>query len=63
VPDYVEVDHKAMTAKLVRVPALQIVADRGCTCQVCYHVWPPDLYTHLARVLGCGLPQGVLEAQ
>lgn len=45
----------------VRVPALQIVAEKGCTCQACHHTWAPEYYTHLARVLGCQLPQGVLE--
>lgn len=45
----------------VRVPALQIVAETGCTCQACRHTWGPELYLHLARVLGFESPPGVLE--
>ncbi|BDE13500.1 hypothetical protein Mkiyose1665_18330 [Mycobacterium kiyosense] len=47
--------------ELVRVPALQIVTETGCTCQVCRHTWGPGLFMHLARVLGFGAPTGVLE--
>jgi hypothetical protein len=45
----------------VRVPALQIVTEIGCTCLVCRHTWGPELYLHLARVLGFRAPTGVLE--
>jgi hypothetical protein len=45
----------------VRVPALQIVTERGCTCLVCRHTWGPELYLHLARVLGFETPAGVIE--
>ena len=45
----------------VRVPVLQVVADRGCTCLACGAHWAPTLYTHLSRVLGFELPDGVLE--
>jgi hypothetical protein len=45
----------------VRVPALQIVTELGCTCLVCRYTWGPELYLHLARVLGFGGPTGVLE--
>lgn len=45
----------------VRVPALQVIADQGCTCQVCRYTWTPDLYMHLCRVLGFEMPKGVLE--
>jgi hypothetical protein len=44
----------------VRQPALQITT-LGCTCMNCNHTWAPEYFTHLARVLGCELPAGVLE--
>jgi acetyl esterase/lipase len=28
----------------VRVPALQIVVETGCTCQACRHTWAPQHY-------------------
>lgn len=46
--------------ELVRQPALQITTI-GCQCQACKTSWAPDLYMHLARVLGYDLPAGVLE--
>lgn len=46
--------------EMVRQPALQITT-HGCTCQKCRHVWAPEYFTHLARVLGYELPEGVLE--
>lgn len=46
--------------ELVRKPALQLDS-QGCTCQNCRHTWGPELFTHLARVLGYPLPTGVLE--
>jgi hypothetical protein len=45
----------------VRVPALQIVTEKGCTCQACRYTWTPEYYLHLCRVLGFDLPSGVLE--
>jgi hypothetical protein len=45
----------------VRVPALQIITELGCTCLVCRHTWGPELYLHLARVLGFETPAGVVE--
>ena len=45
----------------VRVPALQIIAEQGCTCLVCRACWTPDRYLLLCRVLGYSLPDGVLE--
>jgi hypothetical protein len=45
----------------VRVPALQIITEIGCTCLVCRYTWGPELYLHLARVLGFKTPTGVLE--
>jgi hypothetical protein len=47
--------------ELVRQPALQIVAEHGCTCQACSYMWAPSHYLHLCRVLGFDLPEGVLE--
>jgi hypothetical protein len=49
------------SGELVRVPALTIVAELGCTCAACGAHWTPDLYRHLARVLECPVPAGVLE--
>lgn len=49
------------TGENVRVPALQIIAERGCTCVVCHATWAPDNYLWLCRVLGFDLPAGVLE--
>lgn len=48
------------TGQLVRQPALQI-GKNGCQCQNCKTLWGPQLYQHLARVLGCPTPEGVLE--
>lgn len=45
----------------VRQPALQIVAEQGCTCMACNATWAPTHYLHLCRVLGFELPAGVLE--
>ena len=51
---------KDSAGETVRQPALQIGAD-GCTCQRCRHNWGPQLFQHLAAVLGYPLPSGVLE--
>jgi hypothetical protein len=45
----------------VRMPALQIVAETGCTCQACRHTWLPHHYLLLCTVLGFGPPAGILE--
>lgn len=50
----------------VRQPALQIVTNpdgtyRGCQCQNCGHLWGPDHFMFLCKVLGYPLPEGVLE--
>lgn len=45
----------------VRVPALQIVAEQGCTCQACRHTWLPEHYLLLSRVLGFDAPEGVID--
>lgn len=50
----------------VRQPALQIAINPdgsylGCKCQNCGHVWTPEYFLHLARVLDYALPEGVLE--
>ena len=44
----------------VRIRALQIVADTGCTCQTCKHTWLPRHYLLLRRVLGFDTPEGVV---
>lgn len=43
----------------VRVPALQIIASVGCTCQVCRAVWPPEQYLFLCKLMGIELPAGI----
>ena len=45
----------------VRVPALQVIAEQGCTCVVCRTCWTPDRYLLLCRVLGFDLPAGCME--
>ena len=47
--------------EMVRVPALQVSAETGCTCLVCRYIWEPARFRLLAEVLGCSLPAGVLE--
>ena len=42
----------------VRVSALQIVTQIGCTCLVCRTTWAPDHYLFLCRLLGFELPRG-----
>lgn len=46
--------------EVVRQPALQI-GSFGCECMRCHVVWGPERFQFLARVLGYGLPEGVLE--
>lgn len=46
--------------EVVRQPALQIGVD-GCVCARCHTTWGPQLFTHLARVLGYEMPAGLLE--
>lgn len=48
------------TGETVRQPALHI-GPHGCECQHCHHIWGPQQYLHLARVLGYELPPGVLN--
>lgn len=44
----------------VRSAAL-VVTPQGCRCQNCRTVWAPEYFQHLARVLQCKLPAGILE--
>jgi len=44
----------------VRKPALQIITSKGCTCLACHASWGPHLYQHLAKVLECPTPEGVV---
>ena len=46
--------------ELVRQPALQVGA-QGCMCLACEYRWSPEYFIHLAQVLECGIPEGVLE--
>lgn len=46
--------------EVVRQPALQI-SDRGCQCQRCRTLWPPESYQLLAQVLQLPAPEGVVE--
>lgn len=43
----------------IRSAALTVTAN-GCSCQACGTTWGPELFQHLARVLECPLPEGVL---
>lgn len=54
------VRRKDSAGESVRQPALQIGVD-GCHCVRCKAVWGPQLFVHLARVLGYEKPLGVLE--
>ena len=45
----------------VRQAALQIITETGCTCQACDTHWGPELYLHLARVIGFDTLPGILE--
>lgn len=45
----------------VRVPALRIVTETGCTCQACGASWGPEKYLFLCNLLGFERPAGVLE--
>ncbi|WP_328360984.1 hypothetical protein OG976_09420 [Mycobacterium sp. NBC_00419] len=47
--------------ELIRSPALQVIAEYGCTCQQCGYFWAPDKYIDLCQQLGLPLPAGVLE--
>jgi hypothetical protein len=55
------VKRRNSSGELVNQPALQIVAEKGCTCQACKATWAQDQYLFLCKVLGFGLPDGVLE--
>lgn len=53
--------YREQAGEEVRHPALQIGMN-GCECLKCHTVWSPDLFAHLARVLGYDPKQsGVLE--
>jgi hypothetical protein len=45
--------------ELVRQAALQLGVD-GCRCLGCHDFWPQDLLPHLAQLIGCDTPTGVL---
>ena len=53
--------YRMVAGERVRQPALQLVAETGCTCQACKAFWSPQHYLLLCRVLGFDLPAGVLE--
>jgi hypothetical protein len=52
--------YRKSAGELVRQPALQVVAEVGCTCLSCGAAWAPDAYLFLCRLLGFELPEGVL---
>lgn len=54
------VHRKDPAGQIVQQPALQI-REHGCECMNCHYIWTPDRYQLLAAVLGCPLPEGVLE--
>ena len=45
----------------VRMAALVLVVDKGCTCLACEAHWSPEYYLHLSRLLEISPPEGVLE--
>lgn len=47
----------------IRIPALQINVETGCTCQneECGYYWAPNRFIDLCKELGMPLPAGVLE--
>ena len=47
--------------EVVRIAALALVIDKGCTCLACDAHWSPEYYLHLSRLLEIDLPEGVLE--
>lgn len=53
------VHRKDSAGEYVRQAALQVTAD-GCICTACRTQWGPAYFTHLAAVLGCTTPEGVL---
>lgn len=53
--------HRNKDGERVRQAALQIVTETGCTCQACDTHWGPELYLHLARVIGFDTLPGILE--
>ena len=53
--------YRSIAGESVRVPALQLVAEKGCSCLACGTSWAPDRYLFLCRLLGFALPAGVLE--
>lgn len=53
--------HRQVAGESVRTPALQLVANTGCTCLACHTHWAPEKYLFLCRLLGFTLPAGVLE--
>lgn len=52
---------KDSSGDTVRQPALQLVAETGCTCMGCGAFWSPSSYMLLARILFDETPTGVLE--
>ncbi len=50
---------KDSAGETVRQPALQLVANIGCTCQACKAFWEPSRYLFLVRLLGFDLPAGI----
>ncbi len=53
------VHRKDSGGEYVSQAALQVTAD-GCICTACKTAWGPQYFTHLAAVLGCTTPEGVL---
>lgn len=57
------VQRRDSAGELVRSPALQLIAEKGCTCQneECGHYWAPENYLDLIDQLGFDRPAGVLQ--
>lgn len=52
--------YRMVAGEKVRQPALQLVAETGCTCQACKAFWSPQHYLLLCKVLGFNLPEGIV---
>jgi len=53
--------YRTKDGERIRQAALQIITETGCTCQACDTHWGPELYLHLARVIGFNTLPGILE--
>jgi hypothetical protein len=52
--------YRHQSGEQIRTPALQIIAEAGCTCVACKSFWPPQNYLFLMRLLGLDAPAGLV---